>query len=350
MPDVDEENIIIDPVVWDKDAEPPVWKGERPSGTWVTVPDLDGTTPPGGGSNPTDATTPQSIVYSGTPKTTTYTDGQEFDPTGLTFTATMKDGSSVVIPTSDLSFAPSPLTTGTTLVTVSYTAEGETVTVVISGLTVNPKAPTPGVPGTGADGSRTYDAGAAGTFIEIATNGGYSLILRDTCLSTDYTRFNDSGNSNSYLNSTVHGAVKTWWSDYGYTAFAGKAVKNNVADTMGTWANMNATNNFSVPEAAFAEKKDEHATFLLSFGEAAKFCSTGWFNGSNYTTSTETAPTVWNELTDRNTVNWWLRSDTSTSGYASVVRNNGPVGSDGVKYGLGVRPALWVRTDSIDWQ
>lgn len=74
-----------------------------------------------------------SLTYTGTLTKTTYIAGENFDSTGLTFTANFSDGSAATVtPT----FTPSPLTAGTTSVTASYTYNSTTKTVTISGITV----------------------------------------------------------------------------------------------------------------------------------------------------------------------------------------------------------------------
>ncbi len=54
-----------------------------------------------------------SLSYTGTP-ITSYTAGDSFDPTGLTFNANFSDGTSQTIAHTDLVFSPTSLTTGTT--------------------------------------------------------------------------------------------------------------------------------------------------------------------------------------------------------------------------------------------
>ncbi|MFA5481506.1 MAG: bacterial Ig-like domain-containing protein [Bacilli bacterium] len=77
----------------------------------------------------------ESISVSGTLSKTSYFAGDSFESTGLTITATYSDSSTVNV-TSQCSFTPNPLTSGTTSVTASYTEGGVTKTAVINGLTV----------------------------------------------------------------------------------------------------------------------------------------------------------------------------------------------------------------------
>lgn len=68
----------------------------------------------------TKVVTLSSIAISGTPTKKDYTEGEEFDPTGLTITGTYSDGKSKVISTGIIwTSNPNPLTEGTTSVTVT---------------------------------------------------------------------------------------------------------------------------------------------------------------------------------------------------------------------------------------
>ena len=69
------------------------------------------------------------------PNKTTYNDGESFDPTGLTITATYSDSTSSDV-TSSVVWTPDPLTAGTTSVTGTFGGKS----IIITGLTVN--APT----------------------------------------------------------------------------------------------------------------------------------------------------------------------------------------------------------------
>jgi hypothetical protein len=78
-----------------------------------------------------------SLTHAGTLTKTSYTAGETFDPTGLTFTATFSDNTSQTIAHTDLVFSPTPLTTGTTSVSASYTYDGVTKSTTITGITVS---------------------------------------------------------------------------------------------------------------------------------------------------------------------------------------------------------------------
>ncbi|MBQ9602324.1 MAG: Ig-like domain-containing protein [Paludibacteraceae bacterium] len=85
----------------------------------------------------------ESISVGGTASVLEYTDGQHFDPTGLSVTGHYSDASTAPI-TEDIvwAFDPDPLTEGTTSVSVTATAAGFTsAAFVVNGLTVAGAAP-----------------------------------------------------------------------------------------------------------------------------------------------------------------------------------------------------------------
>ena len=77
----------------------------------------------------------QSLSKSGTPSKTSYNAGESFNASGLTVTATFNGGTEDV--TNSVVWTPSPLTAGTTSVTGTYTYNGVSKTVTVSGITVS---------------------------------------------------------------------------------------------------------------------------------------------------------------------------------------------------------------------
>lgn len=73
-----------------------------------------------------------SIAVTGTPNKTSYYAGETFDPTGVTIRAYYSNSTNKVLGYEECTFEPTPLTAGTTSVTVSYATESTS----ISGLTV----------------------------------------------------------------------------------------------------------------------------------------------------------------------------------------------------------------------
>ena len=111
------------------------------------------------------------LSYTGDPTKTEYYSGENFDPTGLTVTATFNDSSSEDVTTSVV-WTPSPLTTGTTAVTGTYMGK----TINVSGLTVTDAPGSQNNPYTVAQARAAIDAGtgitgvyATGIVSEIVT-------------------------------------------------------------------------------------------------------------------------------------------------------------------------------------
>ncbi|WP_158094457.1 bacterial Ig-like domain-containing protein [Olsenella sp. An290] len=88
-----------------------------------------------------------SIAVTTPPTKTSYTYGEAFDPAGMVVTATYASGATSEVAPERLSFSPEELTVATTQVSVAY--EGMSATV---GVTVAPRAVTPTLELTGADG------------------------------------------------------------------------------------------------------------------------------------------------------------------------------------------------------
>lgn len=80
----------------------------------------------------------EGIDVTGTLAKTSYYDGEQFDPSGLTITATYSDSSTAIV-TGECSFSPNPLTVSTTSVTASYNEGGVVKTATIGGINVSSK-------------------------------------------------------------------------------------------------------------------------------------------------------------------------------------------------------------------
>lgn len=74
------------------------------------------------------------LDFTGTPTTTTYFEGDDFDSTGITVTATYSDTSDADV-TSQVVWAP--LVEGNTSVVGTYTYLGKSMTITVTGLTIN---------------------------------------------------------------------------------------------------------------------------------------------------------------------------------------------------------------------
>lgn len=183
------------------------------------------------------AKTLSDLDYTGTPTTTSYLEGENFDSTGLTVTATYSDAS-----TDDVTSAVvwSGLVEGNTSVTGTYTYSGTSLEITVTGLTVGP-APVVGniIDGhayliTATNGTLTYvlkagtgfDAGDSDLNTEeFASAANYSLADAYVFTKVGTNQYNITSGAN-YLNATATNnglvldtTVDTWTASvntYGY--------------------------------------------------------------------------------------------------------------------------------------
>lgn len=194
-----------------------VWGTTKPLATDTIIqfeanyPDSDGTTYLKAYVNLT-VTAPllQSIAVTTQPTKKVYNTNDLFDPTGMVVTASYNNGASQTISNSSLSFSPSPLTVGTTTVTISYT-EGEiTKTTTVSGLSVTtPTSYTttlayPNGAGTTnmTSGNNASSVGLNPTIFEVLSN------IKDPDTNPLYIGLNDAGQIRLYTG-TVQGSILT---------------------------------------------------------------------------------------------------------------------------------------------
>ena len=203
-------------------------------------------------------------------------------------------------------------------------------------------------------------AGDNSDWVEIARYGGSSLILRK-----DTINRSGFGSTTQYGSSTVRNIVNSWFK----STLAGSArlrnftSKSNAASQLGYWANIG--NGLSTPGTAAGTGDD--VAFILSFAEAALFCSTQYVssNGANYTKSSATAIANFNKLTPlplyaQPANHWWLRSPGGVAYRVCTIglggfntwgldMQNGAVNQyekdSNIIY---VRPALWVNSAIFD--
>ena len=200
--------------------------------------------------------------------------------------------------------------------------------------------------GSAVDG-RVLTADKAGdnsAWVEIATNGGYSLIVR--AQTTGQAAFYSSGNYQAYGTATgpLRVAINTWYRGLSSTsALRTHSVGHDALSKPGTWANLSAANGFSVPTGVSTTADD--TAFPLSFQEAANYCSVQWYNGSSWQGSITQANVNWNKLTDRTSTHSRLRSPGNIASHASILHSSGSAGNTGgVTSSYWVRPALWVQS------
>ena len=196
--------------------------------------------------------------------------------------------------------------------------------------------------------------GDSSEWIEIATYGGYSLILRKDQIQTAYF-----GENNIYATSNARKIVNNWFNNLPSGArMRNYTASHNALSEMGYWSFVNS--GFSTPGSKVKTGND--VAFLLSFAEAAMFCSTQYSsgNGTNYIKSSAAATANFNKLPvfsgGQAEKQWWLR----TQGDPSVINRVCSVGLGGFNiWGsatmegavnqyqcsstvIKVRPALWV--------
>jgi hypothetical protein len=207
-------------------------------------------------------------------------------------------------------------------------------------------------------------SGDGSDWVEIATNGGYSLIVRSTVLSGTAV-FGPSGN-NSYLSSTgLRTAINTWYANLNSgIGLRQYAVTHNALSRLGTFPtktamdasaqSMNDPTGFSVPTGTLAGAQTQDTAFPLSFQEAANFCSKHWQYAKAKMTyykldSSNSAKLNWQVLGDGASRISWLRSPGNDRGlgtvYATLIGSDGNVNSNATTKSYYVRPALWVKSD-----
>ena len=197
-------------------------------------------------------------------------------------------------------------------------------------------------------------AGDTSEWIEIATNGGYSLILRVKGINPVLTKFH--GSSPAYDSSAVRENVNSWYyyDVSGSAPIRSKAVQNDVMQKVGTNAAFGDRSNAagrSTPKStkpAQTEAALKDIAFLLSFQEAALYCSDVWWSkatGGNQP-STYFAKENWKSLGIAKDLYWWLRSPGHYTGGVSYVGAAGYVYGDyyTVTAAMNVRPAIWVES------
>ena len=205
-------------------------------------------------------------------------------------------------------------------------------------------------------------AGDSSDWVELARSGGYSLIVRKVVLPLGQVAF-DSRNISAYNISDVRNMVNNWFKNTlnksarlrNFTVTS-NAVDMKVAGSLGYFANISA--GYSTPTGIKASTGDDIA-FLLSFSEAAMFCSRQYATTTTtYTTSPALAVKNFVKLTPPGPEVhmkdfWWLRSEGhlagSTKNACSVGTHATPMtgcvyaSSSQAAYPY-VRPALWVNS------
>jgi len=216
---------------------------------------------------------------------------------------------------------------------------------------------------TGVDG-RVLSASMAGdtsAWIEIARSGDYSLIVRKDVLPLGWVSFPTSGTNNDYRVSNARNAVNNWFKNTlsSNARLRDYTVKSDAVNNLGGFASLSY--GLSTPSSTMVKTGDDVA-FMLSFAEAASFCSMQYATStSSWTTSSAVARSNFGKLTQLPTTPpqrdfWWLRSSghsstsvssvgTHSKAMANCVFASSSLTSASYVY---IRPALWVGSSVFE--
>lgn len=215
----------------------------------------------------------------------------------------------------------------------------------------------------------TTQTGDTSEWIEIARNGGYSLIVRSTSIGIITDGF---GGTASYSSSYLRDEINNWFlnssnssSKLSWSAqLRDYTVTSDVMSKIGTFNNTSLGSDtygefdgFSVP-TGIAEQGihtsgggtgTKDIAFPLSNGEAARFCGVQWYGASplsGWQACNDIAKANWAALADETSVISWLRSPGNSTGHVTYLNTNGRVTSDNRTISTNyVRPACWVNSD-----
>jgi uncharacterized repeat protein (TIGR02543 family) len=208
----------------------------------------------------------------------------------------------------------------------------------------------------------TYRTGDSSDWVEIAKCDGHSLIVRKACLTNLGQVVFSNSNIDHYSISLVRDLVNNWFKNTlgSQARLRNFTVKSNALQDLGAFGNISY--GISKPTTTAARTGDDVA-FLLSFAEAAQYCSLQYaINTTNVAGSSAIAKNNFNMLTRPGSGVmkdfWWLRtaghSATSVKNASSVGTHGGML-SDGTVYASSsqaaypyVRPALWVGSGIFD--
>ena len=200
----------------------------------------------------------------------------------------------------------------------------------------------------------SYQAGDTSDWIEIARNDGYSLLLRKDVLPVGWQAYTVSGTNNVYSTSNVRNVVNNWFNNTlsSTSRLRSYSSTHNALTELGGFASLGG---ISKPTGVLAKSGNDVA-FLLSFGEAANYCSWQYATStSTWKASSDLARANFNKLTplDSKAMQdfWWLRSPgmsyytacsvgTHTAQMGNIVWASSSTNFKGYDY---VRPALWVN-------
>ena len=190
----------------------------------------------------------------------------------------------------------------------------------------------------------------------------FSLILRKKAIGSSAF-----GSNNTYIGGTARANVNNWFKNPADTGdklplsarMRDFTVNNNLASAIGSYGASAAGsdgygvfNGFSKPVKSGGSFDNDGTTtddiaFLLSYGEAARFCSINWYFSSGVTSypSNSFANANWTtHLAGENGAPWWPRSPGST-GIACNVTYAGNATTQSASSSNALRPACWVHSE-----
>ena len=215
----------------------------------------------------------------------------------------------------------------------------------------------------GVDGRSlpTNMTGDTSTWIEIAQNDGYSLIIRKDVLPLGFVTFPKVTLNSNYQVSNARDVVNNWFKNTlsSNARIRDFTVTNTAFNDLGYFASLSS--GLSKPTGTLTKTGNDIA-FIPSFAEAANFCSMQYGTSTTtWTQSSAIAKSNYNKLTKLPTSPsqqdfWWLRSPGPHSGTVSSVGTHtsslqqivwGSTVSSTASY-VYIRPALWVSSDIFE--
>jgi hypothetical protein len=207
-------------------------------------------------------------------------------------------------------------------------------------------------------------AGDSSDWVEIATNGDYSLIVRRNFIrpnnnmdkEVDLENWNADPANAQYKSSESHirNSINNWFEGNASVKqqlldpnanIRNYTVRNNAVKNLGTAVAIGSiSTGISKPEAVKTQKGDDVA-FALSYGEAANYCSNSRFErgpGGNIASGDIARANFGKIIFPGELFGFWLRSNGEESNSTGYLENEGRASETYVNDRGLVYPALWV--------
>jgi uncharacterized protein YjdB len=254
-----------------------------------------------------------------------YTPGVTFSPAGSTGTAYWSSDASGIASV-NANGVITANASGSAVITVTVNGKTDTMVINVSS-TSTPPVENKGTSATG----RIVPAAVAGDscdWIEVATNGGYSLVVR-----SEVTSVSIFGSTTAYDGSAVQAALTGWLSSNLSTTMKLNAIVSDASTKTGS--------NFGAYDERGCSKPGTGSDkiFLISGQESGLFCGTG-------AVATNDAKTNWALLNDGGSTLWWTRTSAADNIYVTLSNGSSmrmPIDSAGVS----IRPAMWVNSGIV---